>query len=294
MITFFTIPKPFDKQYHLLQRNAIRSWLAVVPGAEVFVFGDEPGLKEATSDLGVTPVCGIRKSTLNTPFLDEVFRIAHDRARYDTLCFINSDIILLPDFLKARQAVKCKRFLMIGCRYDIDVSEEVTMDARWEAHFRERAVRTMKDDGLYGSDYFLYTRRTGLREIPNFIVGRPGWDNWMIYRARALKVPVIDASGSIHCVHQNHDYSHVPKQKGSRWDGPEGAHNLTLFTKSQRFSLLDATQRLDAGRLRWNLSPRHRKRLLSTLQVTHPEFLPVFRFFWTLARWRNRLLGRKV
>lgn len=293
MITFFTIPKPFDTQYRLLQYNAIRSWKTVVPDAQVLLFGDEPGIVDAGREFQAEVFDGIAKSSLNTPFLDEVFRLAHDQARFDRICFINTDIILLPDFVEACNAIDRKRFLMVGCRYDIDVTEEVTVNASSEAHFRRNAVRSSIDDGQYGSDFFLYTKATGLREIPNFIVGRPGWDNWMIYRARMLRVPVIDASKSIFCVHQNHDYAHVPAKQGDKWHGPEGAHNFSLFTKAERFSLIDATHRLEDRHLRWNLTPRHRKRLLSTLQKTHPELLPIYRIVWALARLKNRCFPRR-
>ena len=42
-----------------------------------------------------------------------------------------------------------------------------------------------------GSDYFLFPRHL-FAEIPEFAIGRAGWDNWMIYQARRQGWPVVD------------------------------------------------------------------------------------------------------
>ena len=34
-----------------------------------------------------------------------------------------------------------------------------------------------------GSDYFIFPRNC-FTKIPNFAIGRAGWDNWMFYHAR--------------------------------------------------------------------------------------------------------------
>ncbi len=70
-----------------------------------------------------------------------------------------------------------------------------------------------------GSDFFLFPRSC-YTDIPNFTIGRAGWDNWMIYKARKEKWAVIDCTPSVMIVHQNHDYSHLPGGK-PHYDPPE-------------------------------------------------------------------------
>ena len=60
-----------------------------------------------------------------------------------------------------------------------------------------------------GSDFFLFPR-TCYSDLPDFAVGRAGWDNWMICNAREHRWRVIDATPSVMIVHQNHDYGHLP------------------------------------------------------------------------------------
>ncbi len=41
-------------------------------------------------------------------------------------------------------------------------------------------------------------------------------------------MPVIDATKGVLVVHQKHDYSHVPMNRGRAWEGPEADENRRL------------------------------------------------------------------
>ena len=73
---------------------------------------------------------------------------------------------------------------------------------------------------------FIYPRSC-FQNIPQFAVGRAGWDNWMIYEARRNNWPCIDATDSINIFHQNHDYSHLPPGK-KHYRLPETYENVRL------------------------------------------------------------------
>jgi len=64
----------------------------------------------------------------------------------------------------------------------------------------------------WGIDYFVFPRHL-FTEVPDFTIGRVGWDNWMVYHARTSFGMAIDATRDVLAVHQNHDYSHLPGQK---------------------------------------------------------------------------------
>jgi len=57
---------------------------------------------------------------------------------------------------------------------------------------RAGAQRRKAAPGL-GSDYFI-SPRDCFTDIPEFAIGRSGWDNWMIYHAIELGMPAVDAS----------------------------------------------------------------------------------------------------
>ena len=122
------------------------------------------------------------------------------------------------------------------------------------------------------------TTSSALGALPPFAVGRPGWDNWMIYHARGRKMPVVDATESTLVIHQNHAYGHVKQGTGAAWEGPEGNRNLDLIGGEERiFTLADATHRLTRGGLRRALTPAHLKRRLRTAAVFSPALGWIYR-----------------
>jgi hypothetical protein len=48
------------------------------------------------------------------------------------------------------------------------------------------------------------------QQLPPFALGRPWFDQWLIWKARHLGASVVDATPVVMAVHQNHDYSHMP------------------------------------------------------------------------------------
>jgi hypothetical protein len=130
-----------------------------------------------------------------------------------------------------------------------------------------------------GSDYFIFSRDCFV-DMPEFAIGRAGWDNWMIYKARKEGLATVDATASIFIVHQNHDYSHLPGGQ-PHYRLPETYENIRLAGGREvtRFTLLDTNQQLVNGRLRrqaWS-----GERFIRWLE-TFP--LLVFNNYWLASR----------
>jgi len=227
MLTFFTIPKAFSGHSNVIQRNAIQSWLHV-PACEIILCGDDAGILEVAKEFGVVHIPKIEKNEFGTPLLDSAFTIAQRRATYDILVYINTDIIVTSDFIKAVQTIPLPLFLGSGRRWDLDITEELDFsDVDWEKNLKARIDLKGRLHGFSGIDYFIFPRNFR-HELPAFAVGRPGWDNWLIYHTRSLNIPVIDATEAITIVHQSHDYSHSPYGRKKRVEGPEAKRNFEL------------------------------------------------------------------
>lgn len=77
--------------------------------------------------------------------------------------------------------------------------------------------------------------------MQDFAIGRLYWDSWLIYRARFLRIPVIDATPSLFYLHQIHDYSHHKQGFKGVWYGEEAQRNFVLSGGSpNRFKVADA------------------------------------------------------
>ncbi len=242
MITFFTIPKPFVGHIGVIQSNAIRSWTLLGDGVRVVLMGNEPGTAEAAEELGVEHHLHIERNRYGTPLLNSIFSSIETHSQDTYLNYINADILLLDDFLPALSTVlrRKKRFLMVGGRTDLDVNGPFDFSGPWGHELERSASAHGRPRGPVAIDYFVY-RRGVWGVVPPFAVGRFSWDNWLIYRARRLCVPVIDASNRVLAIHQNHDYSHAGGAKKAR-TGPEAQLNLQLAGGRQNlYTIWDAT-----------------------------------------------------
>jgi hypothetical protein len=276
MLTIFTIPKPFRGYIGIIQTNAIQSWLQLRPPCEIILFGDEEGTAEVASELGVQHIPEIECNEYGTPLISDAFRVAQELASHPLLCYVNADIILMSDFLAAVRRIRFRRFLMVGQRWDMDLKEPWNFDQRdWEELLRRNVAQRGALHPPIGSDYFVFPREA-IGQLPPFAVGRPRWDNWLIYRARALGIPVIDATRVVTPVHQSHDYSHVPFGTGKTYEGLEANRNQDLVgSEDYLFNLHDANWILTSqGLTRPMITMRRLRRYLETLPVLSPRIAP--------------------
>ncbi len=303
MITVFALPKAFQGHFEVIQRNAITSWTRLSPRPEVILFGNEDGTAEIARQLGLRHIPDVRRSEYGTPLLNDLFEKAQDLATCSTLCYVNADILLLSDFMKAVERVASwrDRFLMVGRRTKLDLDELQDFDsAECEARLRRLVLEKGKVSAPSAIDYFVFTR--GLyRSIPDLAVGRTWWDNWLIWNARASKAPVVDASAVVSIIHQNHDYSHHPKGKAGVKLGEEAMRNRKLIGAKRTYTVHDATHKLTLEGIEWNaahlFAPSKRALVRWWVALVRPT-LPVFHRLGIrkdrLARLANLIGGSRI
>jgi hypothetical protein len=286
MLTLFTIPKPFRGHTAVIQRNAIQSWLQLRPACEIILLGSDEGTAEAARAFGLNHLPDVSRNEFGTPLINSIFELAQSAASNRLLCYINADIVLLGDFLAAvLQPIHFPSFLMAGNRWDLDLNCELDFTRLdWETDLRQRVAEQAVLGG--GIDYFVFKK--GLwGEIPPFAIGRTAWDNWLIYRARAQGAAVIDITQVVTAIHQNHDYTHIPRRDDVTWKGPEAVRNLELAGGlSHEFSLKAATHLRTPQGLRLVLTEESMRRRLYTLRLRDSTIgqlvgvcWPVFRLF---------------
>ena len=251
LITLFSAPKPFtDPHIAMIQRNAIKSW-TLLPEVEVILLGEEMGLAEAAREIGVKHIPNVKCNENGTPLISSMFQLTRESSKSDLLCVINADMLLMPDFVEAaKQAVKLKhRFVLLSQRWDLDLTQPIEFTEGWQDRLSSLVHRRGSLHRPAGSDFFLFPKSC-YTDIPDFTIGRAGWDNWMIYKARREKWSVIDCTPSVMIVHQNHDYSHLPGGK-PHYEHPDTNENIRLAggEANIRYTIVDSTHRLLNGRL---------------------------------------------
>ncbi|MGC2332172.1 MAG: glycosyltransferase family A protein [Candidatus Acidiferrales bacterium] len=228
MLTIFALPKPFLGHFDIIQRNAIRSWMSLLPRCEIILLGDDQGTAEVAQEFGLRHVSAIERNEFGTPLLNAVFGAADEIAKNPWLCYVNADIILMSSFVRAVQRVATDRrnFLLVGGRWDMDITEPLPFDDGWEEKLKARVATEGRLRSHGAVDYFVFPRGM-FGEIPPFAIGRTLWDQWLIYRAASQDVPVIDLTEMVQVVHQNHNYGKGRSLKDIE-KSPEGRRNFEL------------------------------------------------------------------
>jgi len=273
MITIFGIPKPFVGHFNIIQRNAILSWLKLRPECEVILLGNEEGVAQFAAEFGIKHIPDVKVSKFGTPLVADAFDKVKKVARFRIHAYLNSDIILLSDFMDAVKKVSQKStFFIGGQRTDTKIKDPIDFnDSSWE----QKVKSTVKKEGILhgpaGMDYFVFPDNIPFNFPENFAAGRPGGDNWTVYRVRSLGIPVVDTTAVVTAVHQEHSHSYLQGSK-DKWEGPESQENRRLAGGySYVFTLDDATLLLTQnGFEKPPLTIARVARYFETLPALHP------------------------
>jgi len=214
MLTIFSTPKAFVGHINIIQRNAIKSWTLLHPNVDIVLFGDEDGAAEVCREFGLRHEPEVKRHEKGPKYLNYFFDRAQEIAKHDTLCYVNCDIILMSDFQRAVERVGSRwtEFLMVGRRWNTDIRTSLNFEAAaWQEHLRSFVVQHGACQASGWIDYFVFSRGLYHNKIPPFVIGRNGWDPWLIWKAIDSGATVVDASPMVVAIHQNHDYSYLPK-----------------------------------------------------------------------------------
>ena len=209
MITIFCTPKNFEGIFNIIQTNAIRSWRYLSKDVEIIIFGKSEGAQKIANEVSAIYYPDVKCSKNGVPLLSDLFHKANKIASFDILLFINSDILLPKRFISSIKNIKDKfsKFLLVGHRWNLKVENLINFDeVSTVSSFWEMSEIKSKKCSPAAIDYFVF-RKNSLKNIPDFVVGRPGYDNWLIWYARRHFIPVVDISEEIIVIHQSHHYN---------------------------------------------------------------------------------------
>lgn len=293
-LTLFTIPKPFDGQTNIFQRNAIASWKQLEPFVDIVLIGDEHGTAEVADEFGVHHLPNMKRNQFGTPIVSSAFSLVREYSTAPYLAWCNADIILFEDFVQAiGRLIDCpdtvrtyqnsmtttgagsKNFLAIGRRTEIELNRLVDFDSQDAIeNLKSQSRRTGRLGPIVCKEFFVFPN--GLySHIPDFAVGRGNWDNWMVHQAKKMGVPVVSVSDCVMALHPTHNYSHVA---GGRWNcyvsGAEARQNQQLASRRYLISGSTCDFRLNSNSIRpsrmksmhgefWSDFPRFTRMLLN-------------------------------
>ncbi|KAK3582656.1 hypothetical protein CHS0354_001706 [Potamilus streckersoni] len=205
------------------------NWLSLRPFVLPIIFTNETALAKAceiagwvTLPLRVTAADGV-------PVLKYMYIDTMKKYESNLYAFANADILFtdtlvdtLVEILKDT-SVSHKPTLIIGRRTNVD---NVTMEEG--SSWNELTMVAKKRGTLFrtdAEDYFVTSPSYPWHEIPEIVVGRRAYDNWLVLNARKQKYRVIDASKTILAVHQT---TNAGNHENAKKETNEYNHNLLV------------------------------------------------------------------
>ncbi len=202
-ITILGMPKPFRGHVGTIQSNAITSWTMLRPRPEIYLFGEEEGVAEIAAELRISHLHDIARNEFGTPLLDDLLRRAREFVQTPLLCYVNSDIILLQEFVDAVSAIHVQfpKFLGVAHRLNIELTERLDFVASGEMRLRREILPYGTPGNPTAIDVFVFPPDC-YQQVPPLAIGRAWFDQWLIKDARRQRIPVVDMTQVTRAIHQ--------------------------------------------------------------------------------------------
>ncbi|KAL3854145.1 hypothetical protein ACJMK2_013423 [Sinanodonta woodiana] len=216
LLTLFTTWIDNDDK-KLVHNITIVNWLSLRPFVLPIIFTNETALAK-TCELAGWKTMPLRVVAADgVPVLKYMYIDAMKRYESSLYAFANGDILFTDTLIDTLAEIlqdnstSHKHTLIIGRRTN---TNNITM--KEVSSWKELTVVAKKRGKLFRSDaedYFVTSASYPWHEIPDFVVGRRAYDNWLVLNARKQKHRVIDASLTILAVHQTTDDGNYESKK---------------------------------------------------------------------------------
>lgn len=223
-LTLFSTAKPFNGQTAIHQANAMESWTQIEPRPEILLYGNESGVGDICGRLGMVHYVGVDNME-GIPLLDSLFAQAQAGASYDYMVYSNADVIMVDGLVEATRKLAetfPDGFLGICRRWDIQLDTPLDFLQDWRTAVKSRITNHGRLGSKCSSDIFVFKKP--LWAVEPFTVGRPGWDNWMFYKATDVGWPVVDMTAVVITAHPQHRH------------GPDGEMDVKDFWRKDHLA----------------------------------------------------------
>ncbi|KAL3855422.1 hypothetical protein ACJMK2_014633 [Sinanodonta woodiana] len=209
LFTSFQTENDIASEKVLVYNNTLYNWQTFKPHVQLILFTNNTSVSEKVnySHWNIFPVLFYSDSGI--PTIKAMFKQAKELYNTTWYGYFNGDILLTEDILKTLEYVSSvldqfsnASILIIGRR--INVLNVTSEEVREINGIKESARSRGSLHSIYAEDYFITNTHFPWDKIPEFVIGRAGYDNWIVGHARCdLGAIVIDATETLTAVHQD-------------------------------------------------------------------------------------------
>ncbi|XP_052093437.1 uncharacterized protein LOC127729624 [Mytilus californianus] len=208
----FTSFVPSAKRF-VVHNNTKRNWPSLGRNVKTVLFTNSSQLEEEFTEAGwdVLPVEYVSQS--GTPILKFMYMAVAKRYKASFIGFANSDILFTYEltenlqFLKNNSRLNYTHTMATGRRTDVaNVSTEVAGSFKSLIHVSKKRGILFRSDA---EDYFFTDPSYPWDALPDLVIGRVAYDNFIFMQARMLNFSTIDFSKTVRAIHQVVDKGHM-------------------------------------------------------------------------------------
>lgn len=218
---------PTKAEKYLCHNNTLRNWALLKPLIQPVVFTNETSLAEKAIEMGWGAL-PVRKAGRGVPILKYMYQDVKEIYRSPFYAFANGDILFTDSLIKSLKKIlnstkisKDNPLMIVGRRTNV---QEVTSQ---EANTWTNVIKTAKTRGKvyteWAEDYFITSADYPWKDIPEVVIGRRAYDNWLVTNARKQKHVTIDATETLLALHQT---TRAGNMEGHKAPNSEYNHNL--------------------------------------------------------------------
>ncbi len=210
LLTLFTTLRDV-KVRERLHNQTLMNWASLKPSVLPVLFvmpNDSEYWTWRATELGWR-VEKVPRTRENVPIVKAMFNVTSQKYPSPFIGFANADNLFgnsLTDTLTGLS--KCcwnllhgRMSLLVGRRRGVNVSE---ISEEPSGEYVDQIASRFKMHSTYAQDYFIFGGGGSFRweDVPDFVVGRVGYDNWFVVMAQRWNVSLVDCSETISNLHQ--------------------------------------------------------------------------------------------
>ncbi|KAK2154772.1 hypothetical protein LSH36_258g05079 [Paralvinella palmiformis] len=211
LLTLFTTMKNTDSR-STIHGNTLLNWASLIPDITPVLFVENNTNMQwiGQAERSGWHIRNVSMWNQGIPILKYMFLDVLKDYSSPFYGYANADILFdrtLIANLKAFTSYEnySSKLFIIGKRWNLNVSDSdfQLIDASNLTKLSELGRKNGSQFTTNAQDYFIATR-SGFpwHQIPDFVVGRAGYDNWLVVKAQDWNLTVVDSSYTIMAIHQ--------------------------------------------------------------------------------------------